>query len=253
MTLVRALDSERMKYRRTFTHWLLTLGPVGLVLSYAMVGLLGESETTWSLFLGVVYNWWPILWVPMGAALLAALAAWYEKRAGAWVVLRARPQPPAVFFGAKLLVLALHTLLSTAILAATVAVIGTVVIGAPVPLDTLLLGAFLPWVAALPILVIQLWVATVGGFGASIIVGVIGFISGALAAESNDWVHFVPWAWPIRVAIPIVGIHANGVPLGTGDPLWDTSVVPGILGLALALAAVALAAGSLWFSRREVR
>ncbi|BBL79455.1 multidrug ABC transporter permease [Rubrobacter xylanophilus] len=253
MTLVRAFDSERIKYRRTFTHWLVALGPVGLVLSYAMVGLLGESETTWPLFLGVVYNWWPILWVPMGAALLAALAAWYEKRAGAWVLLRARPQPPAVLFGAKLLVLALHTLLSTAILAATVAVVGAVVIGAPIPLDTLLLGAFLPWIAALPILVIQLWVATAGGFGASVVVGVVGFISGALTAESSDLVHFVPWAWPIRVVIPIIGIHANGVPLGSGDPLWDSSIVPVILGLALIVAAALLAAGSLWFSRKEVR
>lgn len=251
--LTGAFNSEKIKYRRTFTYWLVILGPLGLVFSYAMVGLLGESGTSWPLFLGVIYNWWPILWVPMGAALLAALAAWYEDRSGAWVVLRSRPQHPAVLFGAKLLVLTLHALLATAILAVAVFLAGTVLIGVSVPLDTLLLGAFLPWIAALPLLAIQLWVAMAGGFGASIVVGVGGFISGALAAESNTLIYFVPWAWPIRVIIPIVGIHANGTPLASGDPLWDPGIVPGILALSFIFAAGVLAASSLWFTKKEVR
>lgn len=249
---VRAVGSEVVKYRRSSTRKLLVLGPAGLILSYSLVGVLGNSPTTWTLFLGVVYNWWPVLWIPLGAALFAALSTLQEARSGAWRALRVRSVPSAFLYGAKLAVLALHTLLGTLLLVALVLVAGVALIGGLVPWETVVLGALLPWLAALPILALQLWVAEAGGVGTSIAVGVIGFLMGAMTAETENWA-YVPWAWPIRIAAPFVGVHANGLPLAAEDPLRDAGIVTSIIALSLISCAVIAAAGSWWFSRREVR
>jgi ABC-2 type transport system permease protein len=246
------VTSELIKYRRTSTRKLLVLGPVGLVMSYSLVGLLGETETSWSLFLTVIYNWWPVLWVPTGAALLAALAVSNETRAGTWRILRARPTRPAALYAAKLVVLALHTLLSALLLAAAALLMGMLLVDEPVPWAPLILGALLPWLSALPLLAIQLWVATSLGLAGSVVLGVVGFLLGAMIAETAWWV-CVPWSWPVRAVIPIMGFHANGVPLAPGDPLRDPAVVPQVILLSLLVFAVVGMLGAMRFGRKEAR
>jgi ABC-2 type transport system permease protein len=246
-----ALGSEWIKHRRSATRVLVVLAPLVLAAYFPLVALLGDSDADWRLFLNAVYNWWCVLWIPMGAAILTALAAAREARSGAWRSLRARPSSPATLYGAKLAVLSLHALLCALVLLAVALLAGVAAFGAAVPWGNLLLGALLPWVAALPLLAIQLWVATALGPAASVALGVVGFLPGALVAETGSWA-YVPPSWPVRVAIPVVGFHANGTPLEAGSPLRDLPVAPVLL-LALATFVAVGALGALWFTRKEVR
>ncbi len=251
--MISALQSEWLKYRRTFVPWLVVLAPLGLSLFSWLPHLLGNWGATWYHKLVIIGNWWPVLWVPFGSALLAALAAWTDTRPGTWRALRTRPLAPATLYAAKLLVLAGQALLSTLVLLAATLIMGKLALWQePVPWAPLLWALLLPWVASLPVLALQLWVATAGGFGASFALGIIGFLAGIWGAEQAAWV-YVPWAWSIRSTIPIIGAHANGLPLEPGSPLWDRGVMlPAVLlglgaGLLIGLASAA------WFARREVR
>jgi ABC-2 type transport system permease protein len=251
MSVIGALGSEWIKHRRSATRALVVLAPLVLAAHFPLVALFGDSEVGWRLFLTAVYNWWCVLWIPMGAGILAALAAARETRSGAWRALRARPSSPATLYGAKLAVLALHALLCALVLLAVALLAGTLAFGPPVPWGRLLLGALLPMLAALPMLAVQLWVATALGSAASVALGVVGFLPGVLVAETGSWI-YVPWSWPLRVAIPVVGFHANGTPLEAGSPLRGLPVAPVLL-LALATFVAAGALGALWFAGREVR
>lgn len=64
-------------------------------------------------------------------------------------------------------------------------------------------------------------------------------IGGTLAAEAPSW-WLQPWTWAVRAAMPVLGVHANGLRLSPGDPLLGADPwAP-----ALACAALALAVGA---------
>lgn len=249
---LRALASEEIKHRRTLTRRLLVLGPCSLVACYAMVGLFLGRATTWQLFIGAIFNWWAVLWIPLGTALLCALSSSTETKACSWVALRARPISPATLYGAKLAVLSLHTLASAALVVPITAISGMALIGTPVPLTTLIALVILTWLAALPLLAIGLWTSVGVGFWGSVVLGIVGLFAGVLTAETGSW-PFVPWAWPVRVSLPLSGVHANGISLRPDDPMDSLAVLPPVITVSLAVAAALAIAGSLWFSRREVK
>lgn len=250
--MLKALRSERIKYRGTFTPWLTVLAPLALCLFSWLPHILGDWSDSWPHQLMIIGNWWPVLWVPFGAALLAALAVWQDG-GGTWRIVRARQISPGVLYGAKAIVVAGYFTLSSALLFAFTLIMGKLSNWSqPVPWGTLSLAVLVPWAGGLAVLAIELWLASAKGFGAAFGLAVLGFLAGIAAAEQPAWV-CVPWAWGIRGAIPVIGTHANGLPMAAGDPLWDTSVT----GLAIALGLVAAlglgTVGAVWFSRREVQ
>ncbi|MBE3575100.1 MAG: ABC transporter permease, partial [Firmicutes bacterium] len=164
-TLWNAWSSEWIKYWRTYTWFLVLLVPVvwGTLVGWYLAV---RHTPGWSAVFTWVFEAWSELFLPMGAALLAGLAASYEAQAGNWSVLRARPVAPGLLYTSKLLTLQAHALISTALAAAAAAVAGFALRSpGPVPWQPLALAVLLPWVAALPILALQLWVATAKGLG----------------------------------------------------------------------------------------
>lgn len=246
------IAAEWLKHRRTFTRQLVLLAPLGLTLLPLVLALLHDSLRTWEMVLATTYNWWTVLAVPIGGALLAALSAWQDERWGGWRAMRVRPTAPAALFGAKFAVLAIHTLLASLLLMLLTFGQGLVLASGPVPWVKLVTGALLPWVAALPVLALQLWVASITNFAVSTLLGVVGFVVGVATAKDPTWV-YVPWAWAVRITVPVLGVHPNGIPLSSGDPLLDLGVVSMAVGLALAATVVVGALGALWITRREVK
>ncbi|MBF6592491.1 MAG: hypothetical protein IVW57_18425, partial [Ktedonobacterales bacterium] len=80
--LLAVVRSEVLRHRRTFTRWLIVLGPLTLVLATALPRALNPAPSTWAFLRYSVGNWWPVLWLAFGTALLAAHAAAIEQRAG---------------------------------------------------------------------------------------------------------------------------------------------------------------------------
>lgn len=115
----------------------------------------------------------------------------------------------------------------------------------------LLTVGVLLWISALPLIALALWLALAGGFTATLLGALVGLALGALTAEGSLWL-LIPTAWPLRIALPLVGVHANGVPLETASPLWQVSPLPPLAASVVATALL-LGIGQWWFTRREVR
>lgn len=253
------LASEWLKYRRTRIPWV-AAGPAVLVfIFFALLGTLGpgawgrlDPAGPWHWMLVVLYNWWPLLWTSFGTAILAAMAVNQETRSGAWRALRVHPVSPARLYLGKAAALALWNLLSALLFVALVLATGIVGAGTPVPWRVIFEGAGLVWVSSLPVLVLELWIASIGGYALAIATGGVGLVVGAILAAGPRWL-YMPWSWSLRLLSPVVGVAPNGIPMKPGDPLWNPHVIPVGIALSLVVALIAAFAGALWFSRREVR
>lgn len=249
--MLEILLSEHLKYRRTFAKRLALFTPLLFILISLRVKLyLPDTIGGWELLLAQIYNWWPVLFVPLGTALLAALIQQKERKAGKFQNLRIHPVSTATLWMGKITVLAYHTLLTSCILAGSLLIAGFMADGGAVPWSRIAAGTLLIWVTSLPLIPIQLWAAAWKGTLFSMAVGFAGLIGGVLAAPTHHWV-YVPWSWPTRLMAPVVGVHPNGVPLDAGDPLLDSSVIP--VGILLGIIAFLLFTWitALWFKRKE--
>lgn len=246
--MVATLHAEWIKYRRTATPYLLVFAPLLLVAFVSWHLWASHRLGSWPVLVGWLYQFWTMAWLPVGVALLAGLAATYEVQAGDWVGLRARPVRPARLYAAKLLVVCGHVLLSTLLLAGLAALSGRqAALPGDLPWCLLLVASLLSWLAALPLIAGQLWLATARGFAASLAVGSVGLLLAALIGGTglgnNVWL-LVLWAWPARsVGSALAAYEGEAVYLGQ-------ALLVG--GLAAVLATLLAAAGCVWFARREV-
>lgn len=251
---MNGLQSELLKYKRTFMRKLIVLFPLFFVLYALVIKLLMPANTfrDWQLLTALVFNWWPVLFLPLGMGLFATLVAGQEKRAGNYRALRAHDTPPALLWINKIAGMAFHTLLTTLVLVVAVVVAGMLTSRGAIPWAEILAASFTCWAVSLVLIPIQLWAATWKGMFLSMGIGFVGMLAGVLGAPKPAWIA-VPWSWTTRLMCPIVGVHPNGVLLNAGDPLLNASVVP--LGIAVSVAAfLALTAlTAIWFSRREVK
>lgn len=70
-----------------------------------------------------------------------------------------------------------------------------------------------------------------------LLLAIIYQLIGTLTAENSFWM-FVPPSWSVRAMLPVLGIHANAVPIEPGNILLDESPVLG-LGLCTIFGAIA--------------
>ena len=244
------VNAEVLRYRRSFMLWFALLSPLLVALPMLLLVLSidggGTPALVWQSFQGTTLEFWGIL-LPIGAAILASLSIQQDRES--WRFLLAYPVKPSQLFLAKFVSLALLTLISSIVLFAGIllggALIGTADVAA------IFLASFLPWVVGLGTLALFLTVALMTGLGSTIGLGVFGMLSSALLADKNIWI-YLPFAWPLRVILPIAGIYANGIPLPPESPLHDMSVIPLALVLSLILGAISLLVGAIYLSKKEI-
>lgn len=249
--MFNVLRAEWLRLKRTFTPIFVAVLPLSLIVVEMFLHNLTPNPTAWSFYLWSIFNWWPLLWLPFGVALLASHSMGLEKRAGAWKVLRARAIPPERLYLGKLLVLTVHTLASSLLLIGLVLLLGLIILQGDVPWLLICKAALMLWVAALPLVSLMLWFAYMGGYILTIVVSLVGFIGGAVAGLGNYW-FLVPWALPLRLAVPLVGVQPNGIPLQARDALWQIPIMPIVI-VALVGYVLFAVVGVLWFTRKEVK
>ncbi|MBA4603079.1 lantibiotic immunity ABC transporter MutE/EpiE family permease subunit [Thermoactinomyces mirandus] len=248
------IQSELLKYKGTFTRKLILLAPLLFVINALLQKLFMpvDYSRSWQLLIALVYNWWPVIFVPLGIALLAALGASQEKKAGNYRYLRAMNISPARIWSGKVIVMALHTLVAAFFLMVATVISGFISADGPVPWLKIFTGGLVIWVASLAIIPIQLWVASWKGTFYSMTAGFAGMIAGVLAAPKSCWV-YVPWSWPTRLMCPIIGVHPNGILLEATDPLRDASSIPAGITLSILSGILITAITAIWFDRKEVK
>ena len=251
---MKGLQSELLKYKRTFTRKLIVFAPLFFVL-YALPQKLfmpADYLRPWQLITNLVFNWWPVIFLPLGTALFATLVASQEKKAGNYRGLRSHNTPLICIWANKVAAMAAHTFFATLVLAVSVVLAGLITAKGAIPWAEILTASIVSWVVSLAFIPIQLWAATWKGMSFSMMLGFAGMVAGVIAAAKSYWVA-VPWSWPVRLMCPIIGVHPNGLLLEASDPLRDASVIPVGIILSLVVFIAATAITAVWFGKREVK
>ncbi|AFT99084.1 ABC transporter permease [Nocardia brasiliensis] len=246
---VTATELSRM--RRGFIGWFVILVPIVLTVPLYPMSLAspeGKSGHAWMVFRDVTLEGWGVL-IPMTAALLAALSVRADQ--DAWRLLFSYAVPRTKYLLGKYFALAALSAVSTTLLAALLCVGAALGGRLGSSIGTIVAASFLPWLAGLGCAAVALVVSMVWGLGPTIAIGVVGMMSGMLIADKTWWMA-VPFAWPMRVILPLAGIGPNGVPLPADSPVRDHGVILPAIALSFGLAAVVLALGSAHLERKEI-
>lgn len=194
------LQIDFMKIRRKGIWFLTFLGPIGVV-ALQMVNygirkdyLLQQSDNDWLYYLDNVHAFTPLALV-LGIAILTSFMASIENETNAWKQLIALPVSKMTVYLSKFTVLACLLFVSSCLLLLTSAGYGILLnLGSEIPIVELLKISFYPFIAALPILALQLWAALVSdNQGVPITLGVISVILTYCGYVLPDW---VIWKWP---------------------------------------------------------
>lgn len=250
-SLITVTGTELARLKRGFLAWYHLLAPVVITVPL-FLGALGSSEAragqTFEVFRNVTLEFWGVL-VPMTAGLAAALSVRADQ--DAWRLLLSYGVPRGRYFVGKVAALGVLGFVSSTVLLVMLA-LGAALSGRfPGALGTVAAAVYLPWLVGLSMTALATLVAVIWGMGPSIGVGVAGLLCGALVSDKVFW-YAVPFAWPMRVVLPLAGIGPNGVPLPKDSPVTDPAAIPLAVALAAVLAAALLAVGRLHMIRKEI-
>lgn len=242
-TMMRVLDAERLKLKRTLALWMAFVALLAVVVYITVAFLLGDEEGlppshegVWSEFLQLVSIFWALLMLPLFVTLQTALLGGLEHRNEQWKHLYALPVPRWAIVLAKQIVTAGMMALSHAAL-----LVFTVAGGCLLWLLRPDLGfrTAIPWgafagqvgavyLASWLILAIHTWVSLRWrSLVVALAAGNVLTVAGMIAINSR-WGSFYPWA----LAGGIVNALNKGEPFRLAEFLFGSvgGVVAALLG-----------------------
>ncbi|MCY9549270.1 ABC transporter permease [Lysinibacillus xylanilyticus] len=233
----KLLTSDFLKIKRKGLWFLTALGPIGVV-ALQMVNyglrkdyLLTQSEDDWGYYLLNVHSFTPLA-IVLGIAILTSFMASIENETNAWKQLIALPVSKLTVYLSKFTVLAILLFVSSTILMLMTMAYGVFLdLGESIPYAELAKFAYYPYFAALPILALQLWIASVcQNQGIPITVGIFGVIFAYSSYVLPDW---MIWKWPSLMN------------------QWDEPVINVMLGVSIGILLYII--GMIDFARRDVK
>jgi len=248
--MINYLQSENLKYKRTFSRKLIVIAPLFFIL-YALFTM-ANMETENNYFIIMIFNWWPLIFMPLGSALLCSLSDAKERKAGNYRGLRSHNVKSIRLWLSKNAIIALYTFLSSMILIVVIFLCGFLSPGNVAPFSEICEASMVIWITSVGLIPVYLFLATWLGTVASIGSALIGPAAGVIMATGPSWI-LMPWSWSLRLMCPIAKVHPNGVALQKGDLLMNPSVIPIGIIVSLAFLIITSLLTSIWFSKREVR
>ena len=233
----KLLTSDFLKIKRKGLWFLTALGPIGVV-ALQMVNygvrkdyLLEQSEDDWGYYLLNVHSFTPLA-IVLGIAILTLFMASIENETNAWKQLIALPVSKLTVYLSKFTVLAILLFLSSTLLMLVTMAYGVFLdLGDSIPIGGIAKFSYYPYFAALPILALQLWIASVcHNQGIPITVDIFGVIFAYLSYFLPDW---MIWKWPSLMN------------------QWDEPIINVMLGIGIGI--VLYIIGTIDFVRRDVK
>ncbi len=167
------IGAELLKYKRTFTAKLIIFIPAFFAVYAIATGMIinsnptaaasGYTGTSWLSFLAMIYNWWPVLFLPLGMGIFAGLADSQERKAGRYRALCSHDISPFKIWVNKVAGMAVISFLSTVILIIIVIATGLFAAEGTMPLGKIFAAGLLCWFTSLALIPFQLWTAAAGG------------------------------------------------------------------------------------------
>lgn len=247
--MLNIIQAENLKCKRTFSRKLIILAPLFFAI-YAICIMFFITDGS-KYYISMVFNWWPLIFMPIGTALLCALAHMREKKAGNYKSSYLYNVSKTEVWFSKISVIASYTFISTIELFIVVILSNILVRDTSISTISMFEAATVCWVVSLVLIPIHLFISSLFGTAVSIITSIIGIIAGVIASTESFWI-LIPWSFGLRLMCPIIGVHPNGTILPEGSPLLSADlVVKGII-ISLASFIVISFVTSIWFKKREV-
>lgn len=200
-------------------------------------------------FVTTTFNWWSILFMPIAIALWCAQSIQKEKKAGDYSNILLLPISLSKVWVAKIIVIALQALSSLLLFLIMMGLLSYVFPAMPLFEMRQLEGLLLIWFTSLWEIPLMLYLAKKWGIGVALITNIVGGLVLGIAFSTRSLWWLNPWSWPIRLMMPIIGVHPNGTLLLQNSHFRDGSVILiGIL-LAAALVIIMIAVTSLAFKK----
>lgn len=201
----RLLSGEWLKLQKGLLLILLIPGPVLSVLVGVQTledNSLGAEDWIWMYVISVQNYAW--LFYPILTGVFAALICRYEHVGGGWKHLLAQPVSRTQVYLAKAFLLAGFAAASQLIfLTLFLMGVGWTGLEGAVSWDTLLKSIFAGWLGVLPLAALQLWVSVLWrSFGVPLAINIVLSLPTILAAQSEEWGPFYPWAQPMLAMMP---------------------------------------------------
>jgi len=227
--LLRAVDAELLKMKRTLALTLIVVMPLSICLLDLAILLENtnfSSDPTydvWGFLLRNNIAFWGILMLPLFVTLETALVATLDHNAQSWKHVYALPLPRWSIYMAK-------QLINLALIAGSMIVVGiaTMLTGVflqvsgllpdervlPVfPWGTLIQSLTLLFLASWLIIAIHTWVSLRWhSFTVASAVGIVATVVGFIVVNSDTYAGYFPWTLPLRAAGPLV-MDATATPL----------------------------------------
>lgn len=199
--MLRSLSSDFLKIRRKGIWFLIFLAPIGLVAMQALnFGLRLDylkgqyAGHLWEGLIDNVAGFVPIA-LYLGVTLTSSLVANVEHQMSSWKQLLALPISRAAVFSAKFTLCFLLLTVSCLLLPIGTALLGLALgFGTDIPVATLVKVGFLPFLGALPLLALQLWLSlTFRNQSLPVSLGVALALISPFASQLSE---FFPLNWP---------------------------------------------------------
>jgi hypothetical protein len=197
----RALSADFLKIRGKGIWFLVFLGPVGLIamqsLNYCLryeYMMKRYASDVWGGLIENVSAFVPIS-LFLGMTLVCSLIAGVEHQTCAWKQLLALPVSRSVVFAAKLTISIVLLAVSCLLLSIGTVFLGFILgFGAAPPIGELLRMSFVPFVAAMPMLTLALWLTvTIKNQGVPVSIGVAAALVSPFVSTMSV---MIPLNWP---------------------------------------------------------
>ncbi|KAF5060389.1 hypothetical protein DSECCO2_326280 [anaerobic digester metagenome] len=241
--MVNYLRSEILKQKHRFSLKLLWLSP--LIAVALVIVLMGGR-----FFIEGAFNWWYTMILPGALSMIIAFTVSAEKKYNHHGLFAVSIDKKKLWIS-QLIMNTIFLLIANLIFLMILSIVG-IAIGVSIPILNCFIASFVLFLTFAWQIPMFMFISENFGSFISIMLSLLcnmGF--GIFFAASRLW--YVPFAIPARLMCPIIKVQPNGLPLGAGNHLGDTSVIfMGII-ITVVLYLLLSVVTTLWFQHREVK
>ncbi|MDE5415303.1 MULTISPECIES: lantibiotic immunity ABC transporter MutE/EpiE family permease subunit [Alkalihalobacterium] len=233
--MILDIKSEVLKTKRTKMRKMLFIIPLICAFLALSFNFLGGPEII-RLSVETIINHWGIIWLSVFIAAVAGLLNNLEKKSTRFKTTVGLPVNLGKRELTRIVFLVGFTFLASIFLI-VIMTITSFVIESPflVPLSLCILAVLLTFITSLWQIPFCLWLSRKTNFFFTLLFNsMLNLNLGTLFAPTEDW-WLVPYAWHLRVQMPLTKLHSNGIPLPEDSELLSFSVIPVAITISLLL------------------
>ncbi len=221
--------AEYIKGKRSFSHFFFLGFPMIVVLLCIPFSRFMYFDINF--FIPLIYNWCPTLFLPLGLSVLAYQSIQREKETRTYNYYYLLNKK--MFWKTKIITLVLYSFLANLFIAVLSIALEFIMYNSEnILIINVILTSLILWISTLFIIPFSILLAKITTPIVSIIINSFGMLVSILIATGNYW-YLCPWAWSLRMIIPIIKTKPNGLLVEESDPLNSISVLYPGLGLAV--------------------